>query len=117
MEDIKNIAITRAIKQLTVMGCKFKIIGDDGSVISDTLPEPKPKIKREHNKVEKACAYKEKLQNIKPGEVVTISANDHVGVKEIQASVTSFMASHFGNGSYISQRSKDGNSVTVLRVE
>lgn len=115
--NIIDNAIQRAVKQLTNMGCTLKVVRADGTVVADTLPKTQEKKKRAWKGIEKACGYKAKLENIQPGEVVTIAVPPGLGVKNLQASMTSFMAGRFGNGSYISERNADGTAVTILRVE
>lgn len=115
--DIKDIAIERAIKQLYNLGCVFKVVKADGTVVIDTLPKAPEKKKRVWHGVEKACHYRAQLEKIQPGEAVTVAVPEGLSIKNVQASVTSFMASHYGNGSYVSERSPDGKAVTILRVE
>lgn len=114
--DLKDIAIQRAIKQLTNLGCTVKVATEDGTVIANTFPDEQKK-RRPRKPVKQLCPYRDKLSTIQPGQLVSIDVPDGLTVKDVQASVTSYMATKFGNGSYVSERSKDHKTVTILRVE
>jgi hypothetical protein len=113
--DIVEIAIHRAIKQLGNLGCKLKVIRGDGAVLVDTLPVAKPK--RTRRPIKTDTGYQDKLKVIQPGEVVNIEVPEGYTQKDIQACVTSHMATLYGNGSYVSERTKDGKYITILRIE
>lgn len=114
--SMKNLAIERMSRQLATLGCRFKIITEDGAEFGDLEVMPEPKQKREYNRYVTATNYVELLKDIKPGESVFIPAGT-APLNGVQSTLCAYMTSRFGKGAYMSARQPDRNGVEILRLE
>ena len=117
MSNIKTLAIERITRQLENLGCKFKVITEDGVEFGTLLvASDKPKSTRVHNRYVNETNYIELLKNIKAGESVFVAAGT-APLDGVQSVCSSFMVMTFGKGTYMTVQHPDRNGVEVLRLE
>lgn len=117
MSNIKTIAIERITRQLDTLGCRYKVITEDG-VEFGTLPvtDPSNGRTREHNRYVRETNYQEWLKKIKPGESVFIPAAT-APIGGLQSACAAYMVTHYGKGTFMTVRHNERNGVEVLRLE
>lgn len=117
--DIKGKAIAQVVATLDALNCSYKIVSSDnhvftrGVVFGDSKTK-KRKTDRPHGLV--AAYFKPYVVGLQIGESATIPHTPEIAAAEIQGSVTGWMSSNWGNGSYTTMIDKERN-VQVLRIK
>lgn len=110
--EIHTIAIEKALRLLEASGASFHVKLDDkewGSAIE--AKRAKKVFKHPFGAV--TAQIKPYIKNVEVGQAVTVPFGNIDG-DSICATITAYLSTHWGKGSYISQRTKDG--VEVLRL-
>lgn len=117
--DIKKIAIERAVRQLANMGCKFKVIEDDGTEHGtlQVVVEPVRKKKNYvHRSVLNIVDYKSIINDMQPGDVRSVPCGS-LSPERIRGPIAAYCTTHFGKGTVMTSIDAARNTVEVLRME
>lgn len=114
LEPIKVKAIEAAVRTLTNLGCKIKVITPDGVEFGELAVAP-VKTKTIVNSFIQTD-YREQVRALKIGDVATIQWADAGTVDGLRAAMVSCGIRAFGKGSMTSDIDRLTGSVTVLRV-
>lgn len=115
MSNIKAEAIQRAINWLTVAGCKFHIVTQDG--VTHGAPIVPERVKRPFVKVNNfnsELGYIASMKKLNPGDEFTWKLGDRAA--SFKKCLTGEAIRLWGSGSYVIQSNADGD-VTILRME
>jgi len=110
--EIKIIAIEKALRLLEASGASFHVKFGENEWGAEVNPQ-KPKKAFKHPFGADTAHIKPYLQNVEAGQAVSIPFGNIDG-NSMCSTITAYLSTHWGNGSYISQRTKNG--VEVLRV-
>lgn len=114
MNEMQLKALGNMLKGLKVLGCSFIVIDSEGTrhEYGDAIGK-KHKSKNPHGELRKY--YMPLIQDMNPGDAVEIPAGEY-SIDQIQSGVTSTLSKIWGNGSYITSRDSNKNTIEVLRV-
>lgn len=114
LEPIKVKAIEAAVRTLTNLGCKIKVITPDGVEFGDLVVAP-VKAKTVVNSFIQT-GYREQVSALQIGDIATIPWADSGSIDNLRSAMISRGISAFGKGSMTSDIDRLAGSVTVLRV-
>lgn len=109
-------AIEMAAKNLHTAGCQYRIITNNGTVLTN-IPEEEAKAKRTRKSVVSQGTYHRIYSPVmlamEPGEVRNIEIPNDINPEFFRAAACAFASSHWGKKTY--QTEVNGNRMTVLR--
>lgn len=110
------IALERINRQLTNLGCKYKIISHDGVEYGDLeVVAPKPPASRAYRRVIDRIDYKAVLDSLAPGEHTVIECPEDLPAAAVQAALAGYASKKYGAGAVMT--SQRGTALEVLRLE
>ena len=116
MKELQQKELLKIIKFIDAIGCKYKIITDDGQEFGELDVAEKKELKRHLKRPygELAKYYKNKLNfDIAVGEVQEVDCGD-ILPNELRSAICSHLGKEWGNGTYATCI-KDGK-VEILRT-
>lgn len=121
MDNIKKIAITRALALLNAAGAKYAIIDEDGTHYGElTVEKPKTGKKQNRTGYSYLHLYKAAYETLQPGQSVKITVPNPlpngITYNHIVSALSGAAISRWGKGSTIVALSSDRKVVEVLRV-
>lgn len=114
LEPIKVKAIEAAVRTLTNLGCRLKVIAPDGVEFGD-LVVAQAKTKTVVNKFVQT-GYREKVEALGVGDITTVPWKDAESVESLRSAMLSCGIRAFGKGSCTTDIDRVNGSVTILRV-
>lgn len=116
MIDLKKETISKYVRHLNTLGCKFKIIESDGTEHGDlaTVPE---RTRSPRVEVLRLVDYKTPMMAMKPGDVISLTATPDMPLESLRSSIAGFATYEFGVGAVTTTLDRNNNAVLVLRVE
>lgn len=118
MIDLKKDIITKYVRHLTNLKCKFKIIEEDGTEHGELeVVVHKPNIRARRTNVIGNVDYKTPLLAMKPGDIISLECPANLPIESLRSSIAGFSCTNFGVGAVTTTLDRDTNSVIVLRVE
>lgn len=114
LEPIKVKAIQMAIRTLTNLGCKLKVISPDGTEYGELEVMP-PKAPRVKINSFISTGYVEKVHALCVGETLTMPAPNPEVIDAFRATLVACCIKKFGKGSVISEIDAKKGEVTILR--
>lgn len=116
LEPIKVKAIEAAVRTLTNLGCKLKVITPDGVEFGELVVAPvKTKTKTIVNHFVQT-GYREAVGGLKIGDIATILWDDFCSIESLRSAMNSYGIRAFGKGSCTTDIDRVNGSVTILRV-
>lgn len=115
--------IKDTLHKLKVTNCAYKVMLPNGEIV--THDPNKVFEKRKHNpdpnrpyKYGDLCArYKPIIENMVAGDVSSVPYDDDHPANNIMSSMTAWMSSNWGNGSYTTVTNKQAKTIEVLRLK
>jgi len=116
--ELKGKVLFDCVKRLDSLGLQYAIIGPNGEKIGSlSVPQTQEK-KRGPNRYEP-----NELKNYIAPILTDMNVGDEASIpcgkfdmKALHSSITAFASGIWGNGSYASARSKEDDSILILRV-
>lgn len=121
--DIKQKALEQAVKILNASKAKYWIQLPDGTELGERPSNKKEKPLGKREAMYSVTGYKfgtltqyviPYVQNMQPGDVVEIPCGPHK-LERIRSCVTGYIAKHWGNGNYTTEKNATQNVVAVMR--
>ena len=115
--DVRAVALTRALQYLDSIGAKYKVIASDGSEYGE-LQVIEPRSSRAPLRYPRGTIreyIRPQMGGMAIGDVIKIPA-DQFGLETVQGSATSFASQYWGNGTVITRKDAILGVVEVLRV-
>ena len=113
---IKKDTIAKFARNLTALGCSFKIIEEDGTE-HGSLEVVAPKARRPRSDILSRVDYKTALDKIKVGDVVELYVPDGVSYASVQSSVSAYANKLYGAGAITSSANHKTKTLEVLRLQ
>jgi len=112
--------IEKALKDLRMLGCAYRVLAPNRDVIEHDVdkfkpPKPERKYTKKFAQGELKAYCMPYIQNLDVGGVAVIPADTDKSIKELQHAVTSHMSAMWGNGSYTTYMNRADNTLEVLR--
>lgn len=117
MSDFKKETIAKHIRILANLGCKFKVIEEDGTEHGELVAVVPTKPKKPKTPVLKRVSYTSIMAGMKPGDVISIKAPEDMPLESLRSSISGHGSNHYGPGVFTSTVDKEAHAVLVLRVE
>lgn len=114
LEPIKVKAIEAAVRTLTNLGCKLKVITPDGVEFGELAVAP-VKTKTVVNHFVQT-GYRELVDALEVGGIAVVAWHDLGSIENLRAAMTSRCIRSFGVGSCTTEIDRDCGFVTLLRV-
>lgn len=114
LEPIKVKAIEAAVRTLTSLGCKLKVITPDGAEFGELVVAQAKKKSIVNHFVQ--TGYREAVGDLKIGDIATVPWEDFASIENLRAAMNSYGIRAFGKGSCITDIDRVNGSVTILRV-
>jgi hypothetical protein len=115
IRGVKEKALFQAIATLKALNCAFRIYVDNTMYEEGEMPGSKTRrTDREYGSMAKY--YKPFIENLKIGGTATVPYNPMFQPEDIRSSITAWMASNWGKGSYTTMFDKQKN-LEILRVQ
>ena len=118
MKEIQVKTLHNAIRLLSVLPVKYKVVTEDGEEFGEleVVKQPKRALRNPHKKWGDIAEYaKTFIGSMEVGEVVFLPCADFEP-ESLRSSACSWMSKTWGNGSYTTLLSKDHSTVEVLRL-
>lgn len=116
MTDIKKKTIATYVRVLANLGCKFKIIEEDGTEHGDlVVAAPKSDVQRID--VLKHVDYKTPMLAMKPGDVISVKTTPDIPLESLRSSIAGYATKKFGVGVITTTLDRPIDAVIVLRLE
>lgn len=119
MEPVQKIALSKLLKSLGALGCKFAVVDPDGvkygdlEVVDATQKGKRSPLKHPHGELKRYIDTK--LAGIAEGMVINVP-KDKFDLETLQSSCGHYMRLNFGSDSYMTTQSDDKTHVQVLRL-
>ena len=114
LEPIKVKAIEAAIRTLTNLGCKIKVITPDGAEFGElVVAQAKKKSITNHFA---QTGYRAKVDALGIGDITTVAWSDAESIENLRAAMISRGIRVFGKGSCTTDIDRVNGAVTLLRV-
>lgn len=122
MSMIAKIVIKEAVNKLKAAGCSMKVLMPDGEVL---IHDPHNALdgRKRHRNPNTPYGYGDlkkhygpHIQNLKVGDVAIVPYSDTLPADKIQASMTAWMSTTWGKGTYATITNKETKSIEVLRL-
>ena len=117
MIDLKKETIAKHIRILGNLGCKFKVIEEDGTEHGELVAVVPTKPKKPRNPVLKRVDYKAMMADMKPGDVINIKAPEDLPLESLRSSISGHGCELYGAGAFATTLDRATHAVLVLRVE
>lgn len=117
MSDFKKETIAKHIRILGNLGCKFKVIEEDGTEHGELVAVVPTKPKKPRNPVLKRVDYKAMMADMKPGDVININAPADLPLDSLRSSISGHGCELYGAGAFTTTLDRATHAVLVLRVE
>ena len=114
--SIKKDTIAKFARNLTALGCSFKIIEEDGTE-HGTLVVQTPKARAPKTDVLSRVDYKSALVKLKVGDVVELAIPDDLPGASVQSSLAACAVKLYGVGSVTSSFNRKTKCLEVLRLQ
>ena len=115
-DQVRIIAIQRAIKQLSIMGAKLRI-EYEGEVLHDDLPKVEKKSDRAPRRdLNKLIGHVQVLNVLQPGDSVKFDIPEGWTSGEVQSTVCAGAVQRWGKGAYMTHKNAAGQ-IELLRME
>lgn len=118
MKEIQVKTLHNAIRLLSVLPVKYKVITEDGEEfgVLEVVKQPKRVPRNPHKKWGDLSEYaKSFIESMEVGEVVFLPCADFEP-ESLRSSASSWMSKTWGNGTYTTLLSKDRSTIEVLRL-
>lgn len=119
--SIKLKAIHQAVALLNAAGAQYAIKFEEHSFGNAKLAEAEaPRRARSAPKYKWIDLYRSFLNNCKPGDVFTHTADSHEAAESLRGSISSQLADKYGNGNYmctVTREKVDGKETGRVTVE
>lgn len=114
--DIKQIAVTKALKILDALGAKYKVILDDQEygTLETVAPRKRGPYKRVNNYV-KQLDYIDKVRALEPGDVLKFPFDTADEARRFQSALSGRAGQIFGKGTCMT--TVNGTTAELMRVE
>ena len=115
--------INETLNKLKVTGCAFKVLLPNGEMV---IHDPHEVLnKRKHNADpnrpygygDLCKRYKPVIEHMAVGEVQSVPFDDLHPADSLQSSMTAWMSTNWGKGSYTTVTNKDAQTIEVLRLK
>lgn len=122
MSMIAKVVIKECVNKLKAAGCSMKVLMPDGEVL---IHDPHNALdgRKRHRDPNTTYAYGDlkkhygpHLENLKVGDVATVPYTDELPYDKLQASMTAYMSTTWGKGTYATVTNKDTKCIEVLRL-
>jgi len=116
MKELQQKELLRIVKFIEAIGCKYKIITDDGQEFGSLVVTEEKVRKRQAKRPwgELVGFYKDLLNLDSPiGEVQVVSCTDK-NPKDLRGAICSYLGKHWGNGTYTT--CINGDKIEILRT-
>jgi L-aminopeptidase/D-esterase-like protein len=116
--ELKEKVLSDCVKRLDSLGLQYAIIRTNGEKIGSldvTQPQEKKRGPNRYGPNELRNYIAPVLTDMNVGDEANIPCGKF-DVKALHSSITAFASGIWGNGSYASSRSKDNDSILILRV-
>lgn len=113
--SIKEKTIERLAQQLTNLGCKIKIITEDGTEYGDL--EIAKVVAKKRTNVLARVDYKTAIDTMKAGDVVVIDSPLDVPIESLRSCITGYSAHKYGAGVFTTAVDKEKHAIEILRME
>lgn len=119
MKEIQLKELTRSIRFIEGVGCKYKIITPDGTEYGDLEVKPTRGGKRashKHPRGEVRGFYAPQIDlSAKVGTVQIVKIGDYEA-EDIRSGVCSYLSTTWGKKTYTTCHGKDGKTIEILRI-
>lgn len=122
MSMIAKVVIKECVNKLKAAGCSMKVLMPDGEVLLHD-PDNQLDSRKRHRDPNTPYAYGDlkrhygpHLENLKVGDVAIVPYTDALPYDKLQASMTAYMSTAWGKGTYATVTNKDTKCIEVLRL-
>jgi hypothetical protein len=113
MKHIQEVTLKKALAMLDAVGCEYHIAVEGQEFGAPIGKKPKSGAKYGYGVLTEHI--KKYAQNLQVGQTASIPFEDF-DVNGLQSVVSSYVCRVFGNGSCITSRNKENQSIDVIRV-
>lgn len=118
--EIVKHTVEQMLNKLQIMGCSYQVMLSDGTLHTHKLEAFDTRKRRDTDKpyafgdIKKH--YDPYIQNLKPGDVVSVPCTDVLTLANIQGSLTAHLSHVWGAGNYTTYSNKDAKTLEVMRL-
>jgi hypothetical protein len=117
MSDIKKDTIVKHIRILANLGCKFKVIEEDGTEHGELVVAQPKRQNAARAVVLKRIDYKTIIAGMKPGDVEVMVPPEGIELITLQGTVSAHCSLAYGAGKFTTSMNRKSNSLEVLKLE